>query len=79
MQPFVTVTFGRHPLACEAANLSSSPEDSRSHWLSAENEIAIDSPVSVVAQLNTALAGLATRSLLGALIVYAGKLAEHGL
>ena len=79
MQPFVTVTFGRHPLACEAANLSSSPEDSRSHWLSAENEIAIDSPMSVVAKLIGALAGLAARSLLGALIVYAGKLAERRL
>jgi hypothetical protein len=63
----------------DAANLSSHSEGSRSHLLSAENEIAIDSPVSVVAQLITALAGLATRSLLGALIVYAGKLAEHGL
>ena len=79
MQPFVTVTFGRHPLACEAANLSSSPEDSRSHWLSAENEIAIDSPMSVIAQLIGVRAGLATRSFLGAQIVYAGKLAERSL
>ena len=53
--------------------------DSRSRWLSTENEIAIDSPMSVVAQLIRALAGLATRSLLGALIVYAGKLAERSL
>jgi hypothetical protein len=79
MQPFVTVTRGRHPLAHDAANLSSSPEDSRSHWLSAENEIAIDSPMSVVAKLIGALAGLAARSLLGALIVYADKLAERSL
>ena len=79
MQPFVTVTRRRHPLAYDAANLSSSPEDSRSHWLSAENEIAIDSPMSVVAQLIGPRAGLATRSFLGALIVYAGKLAERSL
>jgi hypothetical protein len=79
MQPFVTVTRGRHPLAYDAANLSSSPEDSRSHWLSAENEIAIDSPMSVVAQLIGPRAGLATCSFLDALIVYAGKLAERSL
>jgi hypothetical protein len=35
--------------------------------------------MSVVAQLIGALAGLATRSLLGALIVYAGQLAERSL
>jgi hypothetical protein len=79
MQSFVTATRGRDPLAYDAANLSSSPEDSRSHWLSAENEIAIDSPMSVVAQLIGALAGLARRSLLGALTVCAGKLAERSL
>jgi hypothetical protein len=79
MQPFVTVTRGRRPLAHDAANLSSNSEDSRSRWLSAENEIAIDSPMSVVAQLIGALAGLAKRSFLGALIVYAGKVAERSL
>jgi hypothetical protein len=35
--------------------------------------------MSVVAQLMGALADLATRSFLGALIVYAGKLAERSL
>jgi hypothetical protein len=75
----VTVIRGGHPLAYDAANLSSYPEDGRSRWLSTENEIAIDSPMSVVAQLIRALAGLAARSLLGALIVYAGKLAERSL
>jgi hypothetical protein len=35
--------------------------------------------MSVVTQLIGALAGLAGRSLLGALIVYAGKLAERRL
>ena len=69
----------RRPLAYDAANLSSYPEDSRSRWLSTENEIAIDLPMSVVAQLIRALAGLAARSLLGALIVYAGKLPERSL
>ena len=79
MQPFVTVTRGAAIHLHDAANLSSHSEGSRSHWLSAENEIAIDSPMSVVAQLIGPLAGLATRSLLGALIVYAGKLAERSL
>ena len=63
----------------DAANLSSHSEGSRSHLLSAENEIAIDSPMSVVAQLIGPRAGPATRSFLGALIVYAGKLAERSL
>ena len=63
----------------DAANLSSHSEGSRSHLLSAENEIAIDSPMSVVAQLIGPRAGLATRSFLGAPIVYAGTLAERSL